>query len=131
MTNKIISSGMFVACVAFLAFAQTNPGSMLFIFASPNLIVNILRLVLATAMVIVSFERVIISKQIRNTVKYLGFSLTGLGIYSMITLGYGLYDYVKVLDALVLAETGVMFTFFALTTSIELQSTDAKLATKR
>ena len=131
MTNRVIAITMLGAAMGFFALGQSNPNSMLFLFAASNPLTAYLRLFLALAMVIISFNRVLINKQVRTGVMYIGLALLTFTAYSTLMLGTKtMYDYVKLLDLFIIAEAGVMLTYYSLTTTIELQSTEAKAAAK-
>lgn len=128
--NKIISLFFLAVSIVLLALSNSNPNNLLFLFVSNEPVANIARLMLTSGMTLFSFRRVITSKNFRNYVKYTGFGLMIFGFYSMISLGGLMYDYVKLLDVFILAEAGVIFTTIALTTTVELQSTEMKEAAK-
>lgn len=129
--NRVISITMLGASLGFFALAQTNANSMLFLFASSKPLTAYLRLILALAMVVISFNRVLINKRFREVAMYAGFFLLALTAYSTLMLGTkGLNDYVKLLDLYIIAEAGVMLSYYSLTSTIELQSTEAKAAAK-
>ncbi len=130
MTNKIISLFLLTVSIVFLVLSKSNPDNLLFLFVSNEPVANIARLTLASGITLISFRRIISSKSFRNFVKYLGFSLIIFGLYSMVAIGGLMYDYVKLIDVFILAEAGIVFTTVALTTTIELQSTDMKEAAR-
>lgn len=130
MTNKIISSVIFTTSVVFWALANANPDNLLFLFVSASPVANIARVVLGAGMMLLSFRRVLSSKQARSFVQYLGFGLVAFGAYSMLTVGGAMYDYIKLLDVFIIAEAGIIFTTCALTTTIELRSTAEKEAAR-
>ena len=128
--NKIISLFFLAVSIVLLALSKSNPDNLLFLFVSNEPVANIARLMLTSGMTLFSFRRVITSRNFRDYVKYTGFGLMIFGFYSMISLGGLMYDYVKLLDVFILGEAGVIFTTIALTTTIELKSTEMKEAAK-
>jgi hypothetical protein len=117
MTNKIISSVILTTCIFFFALANANPDNILFLFLSSNPLIGFSRIVLAAGMVVLSFKNVLYNPQVRQAAKYLGLGLIAFGGLSMIItpLGSAVYNYAKLLDWMIIAEAGVIFTSCAIT----------------
>jgi hypothetical protein len=117
MTNKVISSTVLATTIAFLALATTQPDSILFLFLSPDQTVGLLRILLAIGMVFLSFRGFINSSRVRSAAKYSGLVLIAFGISSLMFTGLSsaIYDYAKLLDIMIIAEAGIIFTSSALT----------------
>jgi hypothetical protein len=117
MTNKIISSVILTTSIVFSILAAANPNNLLFLFASSNDVISISRLILAVGMVLLSFKGLVNNKEMKLAVKYLGLVLILFGGLSMLItpLGSAIYNYVKLLDVMIIAEAGVIFTSCAIT----------------
>jgi hypothetical protein len=116
MVNKVISSVILTTSVVFLALANSQPDNLLFLFLSPNELIGISRVVLGVGMVLLSFKGLLSNARIRQAVKYGGLSLMAFGVLCMLItpLSSALYDYLKLLDIMIVAEAGVIFTSCAL-----------------
>lgn len=116
MTNKIISSTILSSSIVFLALASSQPDNLLFLFLSPDQSVGLSRVLLAIGMMTVSFKGFIDSERLRYAAKYFGLALIAFGMSSLLitSLGSALYSYVKLLDVMIIAEAGIIFTSCAL-----------------
>ena len=117
MVNKVISGVMLTTSIVFLALANSQPDNILFLFLSSNKLIAVSRIVLAAGMVALSFKGLIEKEKTRQSVKYAGLGLILFGILSMLMTGLSsaMYDYVKLIDVMIIAEAGVIFTSCALT----------------
>jgi hypothetical protein len=116
MTNKIISSIILVAAFPIMAITPTNSDSLLFIFISNNRFIATARLALALALAAISFGLISFNRIAKKTFLYVGL---GLIVGGMITglassLGSFLYDYLKLLDVLIILEAGIILCSIAL-----------------
>jgi|SRR5665213_908696 len=131
MTNKIISSVFLTICIVFFALANANPDNLLFLFVSANPVIVISRIILASGMVLLSFKNVLSNPQIRQAAMYFGFCLIAFGALSMVItpLGSAEYNYAKLLDWMMFAEAGVIFTTCALTMPEQVKKSTSRAKT--
>ena len=117
MVNKVISSVIFTSSLVFLALANSQPDNLLFLFLSNNKLIAVSRVILAAGMMLLSFKSLLHNKKLRQSVKFSGLSLIGFGVLSMLitSLGSALYDYIKLIDIMIIAEAGVIYTSCAIT----------------
>jgi hypothetical protein len=116
MTNKIISSIILVAAFPIMAITPTNPDSLLFIFISNNKFVATARLALALVLVAISFGLISFNQVTKKTFLYVGLGLIATGLIAGLasSLGSFLYDYLKLLDVLIILEAGIILCSIAL-----------------
>jgi hypothetical protein len=133
MVNKVISTIILATSVVFLALANSQPDNLLFLFVSSNKLIAASRVLLAAGMVLLSFKGLVSSPRFRQGVKYFGLSLIAFGALSMVitNLGSALYDYMKLLDVMMIAEAGVIFTSCAITLPAELSAPKLKTSKGR
>lgn len=127
MTNKIISSMILTTVIVFWILGNANPDNLLFLFVSANPLVALSRIVLAIGMVVLSYKNLLFHSRLRLAAKYTGLSLIAFGtlLMAITPLGSAVYDYAKLLDWMIIAEAGIVFTSCALTLP---QPTGKKLA---
>jgi|GEM_PF-5261310 len=117
MVNKVISSVIFTSSLVFLALANGQPDNLLFLFLSNNKLIAVSRVVLASGMMLLSFKSLLHNKKLRQGIKFTGLFLIGFGALSMLitSLSSALYNYIKLIDILIIAEAGVIYTSCAIT----------------
>lgn len=130
MTNKIISSVILTASIVFFALSSSQPDNLLFLFLSPDQSVGLSRILLAIGMVAVSFKSFLSSERLRSAAKYGGLALMAFGMSTILftSLSSALYSYIKLLDVMIIAEAGIIYTSCALTLPKQYVSTKMKPA---
>jgi hypothetical protein len=111
MVNKTISAVVLSASVVIAALASSQPNNILFLFISPDKFIAATRVVIALGMVFLAFRGYLSSRKLREYALAGGLILTAFGIAALVItpLTNAVYDQVKVLDAMILAEAGIVF----------------------
>lgn len=122
MLNKLISSIVLACSFAVMPASGKSPGSLLFLFISPNKWIGTIRLAVALILFFVSFRSLsqYFSRfpKLQKELFLAGLTLIGLGLISTLesSLGTIFYDYLKPLDLMIILECGIVLTGIALST---------------
>jgi hypothetical protein len=111
MTNKVISTILLAVSFPVLEATPSHPNSLLFLFMSNNKIVATVRLALALILFAVSFNYLRLThKVVQRIVLFIGVALILFGglCLAQTSLGSMLYNYIKLLDMMVIVEAGVV-----------------------
>jgi accessory gene regulator protein AgrB len=116
-TNKVISSVILLACFPIMAILPTHPASLLFIFVSGNKWVSAVRLAVALIMFALSFGFIRPRQNAQRLWLGSGLGLIGFGVFALLitSLGSFLYDYIKIMDVMIITEAGIIVCSMALT----------------
>jgi intracellular septation protein A len=133
MVNKTISAVILSASVVIAAIAPSQPDNILFLFISPNKFIAACRVILALGMVFLSFRGYIGNRKLRESALCGGLVLTAFGIATLLItpLTNAVYDQVKLLDAMILAQAGIVFANCALSLPAKLPKVRVQKAPAR
>lgn len=137
MVNKTISAVVLSASVVIAALASNQPDNILFLFISPDRFIAAARVILAIGMVFLSFRGYLSNSKLREYALVGGLLLAAFGIAALVITPFtnAVYDQIKTLDAMILAEAGTVFASCALSLpaklpKVRVQKTRARAKTK-
>lgn len=109
-TNKVISSVLLLTSIAITAVTPSHQDSLLFIFASPNFVIAAARVMVSYGLFWLSFSEYKPSKQNEKAFLIAGATLVGLGMAAVFatSFGYFLWNYLKILDIMIMMEVGII-----------------------
>jgi hypothetical protein len=116
MVNKTISVVILSASVVIAIIASTQPNNILFLFISSDRLMAAARVMLGLGMVFLSFRGYVSSRKLREYIMGGGLVLSAFGLAAMLITPFGsaLYNHIKLLDTMILAEAGIVFANCAL-----------------
>jgi hypothetical protein len=113
--NKITSSVILAVSFAIMAILPRHPASLLFIFVAGNKWVSAIRLALALGLFALSFGIIRPARGFRSMLSIgCGLIVLGLIAFMATSFGYFLYDYMKILDVMIVLESGIILCSMAL-----------------
>jgi hypothetical protein len=116
MTAKLIAFSMLICSVAISTVNFKAPKDYIFAVVAGGIVAAIIRVILAIALVAITYVKLPKNKEFRNTLSYLGSVLAAFGVIGFATnsFDYSWYNRLEPLDYLFLIESGIVLNLLAL-----------------